>query len=56
MDCAVNKRLNLSERNCLNLCERHRYDQKTGKSKRAENQWPRIEGFAENQEKVRGCH
>jgi len=24
MDCAVNQRLNLSERNCLNLCERYR--------------------------------
>jgi hypothetical protein len=23
MDCAVNQRLNLSDRNCLNLCERY---------------------------------
>ena len=27
MDCAVNKRLNLSELNCLNLCERCRLEQ-----------------------------
>ena len=24
MNCVVNQRLNLSERNCLNLCERYR--------------------------------
>jgi hypothetical protein len=26
MDFAVNQRLNLSDRNCLNLCERYRMD------------------------------
>jgi len=27
MDCAVNQRFNLSERNCINLCERYRTGQ-----------------------------